>query len=166
MMGRTHSLVGGSTAFVATSAIGLPWPYVGIAVACAMATSSLPDIDQKVKFIPHRRLTHYPALQLAFFALVVFIVTIAAPGLAGLAAAIAIPMAFGCVVHSCADAMTVDRHGIALLWPISRRGFHLLPYSMRVSVGSKSRSEKVFVVVWMLVVLSYAYARFGLHISS
>jgi hypothetical protein len=62
--------------------------------------------------------------------------------------------------HSVADSMTVDKHGIALLWPISRRGYHLLPRRMRVWVGSKSRSEWTFAACWCVFVLSYVYVRY------
>jgi membrane-bound metal-dependent hydrolase YbcI (DUF457 family) len=88
------------------------------------------------------------------------------PEFAGLIVVMAASLALGCVMHSAADAMTVDKHGIQLLWPISRRGYHLLPWSMRVWVGTKSRSEKAFVAIWCGFVLIYAYAHFGSLISS
>lgn len=82
------------------------------------------------------------------------------------AASFAGAVALGCVMHSCADAMTVDPRGIALAWPFLRRGFHLMPYSWRVRVGSKSASERVFFVVWSAFVLSYVYVRFRHQIAS
>src|SRR4051812_37589724 len=141
MMGPTHALVGGSTAFVATSALGLPWEYVGVATVCSAATSSLPDDAEKWLRLPHRKTTHRPAVQIAFFGLLAVAASLAVPTFATLAVLLAAPLTLGCVMHSCADAMTVERHGIQLLWPISRRGYHLLPRFMRVWVGSKSRSE-------------------------
>jgi membrane-bound metal-dependent hydrolase YbcI (DUF457 family) len=141
-------------------------PLVGVAVIGATMASSWPDVDQRVKFLRHRTVTHYPALQLAFFALIALAGAAYAPEFAGLIAAAAAAMAFGCVMHSAADAMTVDKHGIQLLWPLSRRGYHLLPWSLRVWVGSKSRSERAFVAIWCAFVLIYAYARFGHLISS
>jgi membrane-bound metal-dependent hydrolase YbcI (DUF457 family) len=74
----------------------------------------------------------------------------------GLATAVEV----GCLTHSLADAATVDPRGIRLLWPIRRRGYHLLPRSWRVRVGTRSTSELVFSIVWSAVVLSYLYARF------
>jgi membrane-bound metal-dependent hydrolase YbcI (DUF457 family) len=138
---------------------------VATAVFAAAAGSCLPDDAERLIRGSHRRITHYPALQLAFFA---------ALGAVGahyaeydvLIVVAATSLALGCVMHSIADAMTVDRSGIRLLWPISRRGYHLLPWSWRVWVGSRSRSERLFVVIWCGFVLIYAYARFSNHISS
>jgi membrane-bound metal-dependent hydrolase YbcI (DUF457 family) len=184
MMGPTHALIGGSSAFVATTAAGLPFEYVIPASVLAFASSSLPDLDQKwplKRLVRHRTVTHYPALQLIFFAAVVAIVAVLAPDMAVMAAALAAPMLFACVMHSVADAMTIDKQGIQLLWPISRRGYHLLPWKMRIWVGSKLRSEplswrfwrgwklrseQVFVAIWVGFVLIYAYARFSSSISA
>jgi membrane-bound metal-dependent hydrolase YbcI (DUF457 family) len=135
-------------------------PLVIVSVIGAVAASPLPDVDQKIG-IPHRRVTHWPSMQIAFFAACAFAGAYLAPGFTQLIAVLTASMAFGCVMHSCADAMTVDKHGIQLLWPVSRRGYHLLPWSCRVWVGNKSASEKAFVAIWMAFVLIYAYARFG-----
>lgn len=165
MMGPTHKLVCGSTAFVATTAVGAPMLVVAASVVGAAATYDLPDIDQKIG-IPHRRLTHWPSVQIAFFAGCGLLAVRYAPEFSWLIAVMAASMAFGCVVHSLADAMTVDKDGIQLLWPFRRRGYHLLPWRLRVRVGTKSRSERWFLRVWMLLVLIYAYAHFGSLISS
>jgi membrane-bound metal-dependent hydrolase YbcI (DUF457 family) len=166
MMGPTHTVVGGSTAFVITSALGLPWGYVGIATTCAAMGSPLPDVDQKIKGLKHRTITHYPALQLGFFALVGLAATRYVDGYDEIVWLVVASLTLGCVMHSCADAMTIHPRGIRLLWPISRRGYHLLPWSMRVKVASDSRSEAAFVAIWGLFVLIYAYAHFHQLISA
>jgi hypothetical protein len=174
-MGPTHRLVGGTTGFVvstaAVPALDVP-SYVSLgvvatAVFLAAAASSAPDNLEKLLRVKHRTVTHWPALQLAVVGVLTVVVSIAS-GLPVALVVLAItgPVALGCVMHSVTDAMTVDPRGIQLLWPLSRRGYHLLPRSLRVWVGTKSRSEWAFVVVWCLVVLSYTYARFRHHITS
>jgi membrane-bound metal-dependent hydrolase YbcI (DUF457 family) len=74
-------------------------------------------------------------------------------------------VAIGCLMHSIADSMTVDPRGIALLWPLKRRGVHLLPRWARVWVGSESLSEWAFAAVWIAFVLSYVYVRFGTQLT-
>jgi membrane-bound metal-dependent hydrolase YbcI (DUF457 family) len=160
MMGPTHKLVGGSTAFVATTAAGMPMTVVVGAVICATVASPMPDHAEKVFHLRHRRLTHRPSVQLAFFAVWGLAGVVLVPQFAGLIVVMAASLTVGCVMHSVADSMTVEKDGIQLLWPLSRRGYHLLPWSLRVWVGTKSRSEKVFVVIWCAFVLIYAYARF------
>jgi membrane-bound metal-dependent hydrolase YbcI (DUF457 family) len=166
MMGPTHKLVGGSTGFMAATSVGQPLIVGVLAGLLAGMSSSLPDDLEKFLKVQHRTITHYPSVQLA-----------ALGSLAGLIIAVsAIPdvvvlaflgiVAIGCVMHSFADAMTVDPRGIALLWPIRRRGYHLLPRWARVWVGTKSRSEWAFVIVWSTIVLSYLYARYRHHISA
>lgn len=160
MTGPTHRLIGASSGFIAASVAGLS---IGVCVAAggvAGATSSLPDQLEKRIRARHRRLTHYPLLQIAFFAVV-------AAAIIHFAAAPVVPLeviagaaAFGCVMHSVADSMTVEQHGIALLWPISHRGYHLMPRPLRVWVGSKSRSEWVFAACWCAFVLCYVYVRY------
>jgi hypothetical protein len=174
-MGPTHRLVGGTTGFVVSTAVvpALDAPsYVSLgvvaaAVLLAAGASSVPDDLERLLRAKHRTVTHWPALQLAVVGVLTVVVSIAS-GLpvALVASAITGPVALGCVMHSVADAMTVDPRGIQLLWPLSRRGYHLLPRSLRVWVGTKSRSEWAFVAVWCLVVLSYTYARFRHHITS
>lgn len=166
MMSPTHHLVGGSTAFVATTALNAPTLVVAVAVAGATAASSLPDVDQRIKLLPHRGLTHYPILQIAFFAALGALAAAWAPEFRSIIVVLAMSMALGCVMHSVADAMTIERNGIRLLWPLSRRGYHLMPWSLRTRVGSESRSERVFVAVWVLAVLIYAYAHFGPQINA
>jgi len=161
MMRQTHSIVGGTTAFVVTTAVGLPMEVVAISIIGATVGSSLPDNVEKPLHLPHRKVSHWPAVQLAFFAAVAAMIVSQAPNYAVMIWIAAASIAFGCVMHSIADAMTVEKHGIQLLWPIKRRGYHLLPWSMRVWVGSKSRSEKVFVAIWVVFVLIYTYAHFG-----
>lgn len=163
MMAPTHKIVGGTTAFVVTTAVGLPVEFVVASSVGAAMGSSLPDDVEKLLHIrPHRQnLTHYPFAQLVFFALIAVAGAVYAPAFASLIAFACVSLAFACVMHSVADSLTVEKGGIRLLWPISRRGYHLMPWSMRIWVGSKSRSEKVFVVVWLLAVLIYTYAHFG-----
>lgn len=132
----------------------------------ATAASKLPDIDQKIKWLRHRKETHRPLLQIAFFALLAALAISWAPEFRDLIILFAASMVFGCVMHSVADSMTVQKDGIELLWPLVRRGFHLAPWSLRVWVGRKSTSERVFCAIWLGFVLIYAYARFGHLISS
>ena len=167
MMGTTHRLVGGSTALVVSTAIGLPMP-VDVAVAgVAAASSSIPDDLEKLLHLRHRRLTHYPLLQLAVISVLTAAVLEFVPAApVGVVLAGAAAVALGCVVHSLADAMTVDPRGMALLWPFSRRGYHLLPHALRVRVDSKSASEWVFAALWTGIVLSYLYVRYRHNIST
>lgn len=139
---------------------------VAASVVGAAATFDLPDRAEKILHVPHRRLTHWPSVQIGFFVACGLLATHYAPEFSWPIAVLAAAMALGCVVHSLADAMTVDKDGIQLAWPFSRRGYHLLPRSARVRVGTKSRSERVFRATWMLFVLIYAYAHFGSLISS
>lgn len=161
MMERTHGLVSGTSAFVATTAVGAPLVVVAASVVGATATKSWPDRAEKILHCQHRRLTHRPFVQICFFAAWGLLAVHYLPQFAVLIAVVASSMAFGCVMHSVADGMTVERNGIEFLWPISRRGYHLLPRFMRVWVGSKSRSERTFVAIWTGFVLIYAYAQFG-----
>jgi membrane-bound metal-dependent hydrolase YbcI (DUF457 family) len=177
MMARTHRLVSGSTAFVATTAVGVPIGVCGVAAGVATLAASWPDdaegllnapqhrfrprrLFKHFPVVSHRHLTHYPSLQVAFFAVVAAaIISFAAAPVDSLEV-IAGAAAFGCVMHSVADSMTVEQHGIALLWPFSRRGVHLMPRPLRVWVGAKSRSEWVFVACWCAFVLCYLYVRY------
>jgi membrane-bound metal-dependent hydrolase YbcI (DUF457 family) len=135
---------------------------VVVAVSFIAAMSSpAPDRFEKLLKLKHRRLTHYPASQLTFIALLTYAAAMIMRPEPWPALVMGAGLAIGCVMHSIADAMTVDKHGIALLWPVSQRGYHLLPWSLRVWVGRKSVSEKVFCIVWLGFVLIYAYARFG-----
>jgi membrane-bound metal-dependent hydrolase YbcI (DUF457 family) len=168
MTGRTHRLVSGSTAWVGVVAVGAP-AYLALgAAAVASLTASLPDVDQKVGWLPHRGPTHWPLVQLLVFALPVAAVAYWSPvrDLVVIAAALAAAGWLGCFVHSCADAMTVQPSGIQLLWPLSRRGYHLLPRSMRIRVGRDSRSEAVFFVVCSAIVLCFTYAHFRYLIAA
>lgn len=166
MMGPTHRLVGGTTGLVASSAAGLPIPAVVAVALIAGASSSLPDDLEKLLHLPHRRTTHYPILQLAAicglayvglrFAAVPLLLVVGVTG----------PIALGCLMHSIVDSMTVDPRGVALFWPIYRRGVHLLPRWARIWVASDSRSEWAFCVVWVSIVLCYTYVQFGHLIRS
>lgn len=166
MMAKTHRLVSGSTAFVATTAVGVPIYVCGAAAGVAALAASWPDDVEKMLHLRHRRESHYPSLQIGFFfvvaaAIIHFAAAPVVPLEVGAGAAV-----LGCVMHSVADSMTVEQHGIALLWPISRRGYHLLPRPMRVWVGSRSCSEWVFVACWCAFVLCYAYVRYRHYIPS
>jgi membrane-bound metal-dependent hydrolase YbcI (DUF457 family) len=152
MMNRTHRFCGGTAAFIATTAVGLPIPVVMAAIGGSVAGSSLPDDAEKLLHVDHRKLTHRPSIAYAAIAYL--------PAYSVYIAILAAALAFGCVMHSLLDAMTVEKHGIQLLWPFSKRGFHLLPWSWRVWVGSKSPSERLFVAIWCAFVLIYSYARF------
>jgi membrane-bound metal-dependent hydrolase YbcI (DUF457 family) len=160
MMGPTHKLVCGSAAFVATTALGLPAVVVAASVVGSASTYDLPDIDQKIG-LPHRKITHWPSVQIAFFAACgLLLAHYYPPKFDWPIAILAASMAFGCVMHSIADSMTIARGGIQLLWPFRLRGYHLAPRRWRVEVGSKSRSERRFIAIWCGFVLIYAYARF------
>jgi membrane-bound metal-dependent hydrolase YbcI (DUF457 family) len=168
--GRTHKIVGGSVGLVASTTVLAPTAFsivVGVGVAgVAAASSSLPDSLEKLLRVKHRTVTHWPSLQLAIIGAITWTALHygSAPPL--LAIPVAIGVAIGCLAHSLADAMTIDPRGIALLWPIRRRGYHIVPRSWRVRVDSKSTSEKVFVALWCAFVLIYAYERFGYLITS
>jgi membrane-bound metal-dependent hydrolase YbcI (DUF457 family) len=116
MMGPTHKLVGGSTAFVATTAAGMPMTVVVGAVICATVASPMPDHAEKVFHLRHRRLTHRPSVQLAFFAVWGLAGVVLVPQFAGLIVVMAASLTVGCVMHSVADSMTVEKDGIQLLW--------------------------------------------------
>jgi hypothetical protein len=172
-MEKTHWLVGGSTGFVAGVATGFPLTISAAVAATAAVSSSIPDRLEgppawmihnhkwlSVFRLPHRKVTHWPALQ-------VFVIGLITAGIISFSNApndmvliFACGVAVGCLMHSIADAMTIHPSGIQLLWPISRRGYHLLPRALRVKVGTKSRSEWAFAVIWCLVVLSFTYAHF------
>lgn len=150
-------------------------PIVIASVAVATAASSLPDdLERGIKLgrrrvlkLDHRRVTHRPFVQaLAAAALFYGLVSFCGPEYTAYAAVVAGSLLFGCLMHSVADGMTVHPDGVQYFWPLSRRGYHLLPRFMRVWVGSRSRSERLFVVVWVLGVLIYAYARFSPDIPS
>jgi hypothetical protein len=160
MTGRTHRIIGTSSGFVAASAVGLPIVICVAVGGVAGATSSLPDQAEHWMRSSHRRLTHYPLLQIGLFASIAAAAISFSAAREGLVLVFIGAAALGCVMHSVADSMTVDKHGIALLWPISRRGYHLLPRRMRVWVGSKSRSEWTFAACWCVFVLSYVYVRY------
>lgn len=163
MMGPTHRLVGGTTGLVASSAAGLPVP-VDLAVALiAGASSSIPDDLEKLLHLPHRRLTHYPVIQMAAIGILFggLALLLKPPMSSLIVVGLAGSVALGCVMHSVVDSMTVDPRGIALFWPIKRRGVHLMPRSLRVWVASDSRSEMAFCVVWVSIVLCYLYVQFG-----
>lgn len=165
MMYETHKLVSGTSAFMATTAVYLPPHVVIVSMAGAVSTTVLPDRAEKMLGIEHRR-WHLPALYLAIFGGLYVLATHYVVDTSGIIAVVLASMAFGCVMHMVADAMTVEKRGIKLLWPISRRGYHLLPWKFRVWVGSKSRSERLFAVVWCGFVLIYIYARFKHLISA
>lgn len=166
MIGKTHQVFNISAAFVVLTAAGAPLVVAGAVSGAAGVSASWPDDVEKPLHLPHRGPSHWPSVQAAVFSLPVIAcaawLSVATIYVAALAAAVW----FGCVLHSCADAMTVERGGIKLLWPVSRRGFHLLPRFMRTRVGRDSRSEKVFVVAWCTFVLSYIYVRYHEQIAS
>jgi membrane-bound metal-dependent hydrolase YbcI (DUF457 family) len=166
MVARTHRLVGGTTGFIAANVAGLPIPGDLMVAVVAGASSSIPDDLEKLLHLKHRRITHYPSIQLAVTGALAYLAVYFHAAPVGICLAVTAAVALACLMHSCADAMTIDPRGIALLWPISRRGFHLLPHSLRVRVDSKSTSEKVFFVVWSAIVLSFLYARFRHQISA
>jgi membrane-bound metal-dependent hydrolase YbcI (DUF457 family) len=162
MMAATHRLVSGSTALVLTSVVGLP-----VAVAAppppggvAALSASWPDDVEKPLRLPHRGPSHWPSVQAVVLALPVLAASVWLPVATAVVAALAAAAWLGCVAHSCADAMTVHPSGIKLLWPLRLRGYHLLPWRWRVRVGSRSRSEWIFFVVWSGIVLCYLYARY------
>lgn len=170
MTGRTHKIVGGSVGLVASTTVLSP-TTISVAISLgvsgvAYASSSLPDSLEKLLRVKHRTVTHWPLLQLAAIGVPAWAALNfgSAPSL--LIVSTAVGMAIGCLAHSLADAMTIDPRGIALLWPIRRRGYHIVPRSWRVRVDSKSTSERVFVALWCSFVLIYVYARFGYLITS
>lgn len=167
-MAKTHRLVGGSTAFVAGVSVGFPLVVVaGVSVLAAAASTSPDDVERPVKIkrltiwpgLPHRQITHYPVVQLSIVAVLALVMLSASPLDPVVVLYLTGALAVAWVMHSVADAMTIDRRGIALLWPIRRRGYHLLPRRLRARVGSSSLSEVVFCVVWTTFVLCFTYAR-------
>ena len=173
MMARTHRLVGGSTALVAGIGLGMPAVAVaGVSALAFIASTSPDDAERPIKIgperkqltlwpgLPHRKITHYPIVQIAVVASLALILISLSPLPADLVLYGAGALAVAWVMHSVADSMTVDKRGIALGWPISRRGYHLAPRGLRASVGSSSPSEIVFGIVWVAFVLCFLYARF------
>jgi membrane-bound metal-dependent hydrolase YbcI (DUF457 family) len=151
---------------VASTAAGAPLSACVAITLTAAVTSSLPDSLEKIVKAKHRTITHWPALQVAVIGGLTYLATLISGANPSVVMAIGVGVAIGCLMHSCADAMTVDPRGIALLWPISRRGYHLTPRWARVLVGTKSRSEWAFALVWIVFVLSYTYARYRHFISA
>jgi membrane-bound metal-dependent hydrolase YbcI (DUF457 family) len=168
MTGRTHRLASGSAAWVGVVAAGAPAYLAAGAAVVASLTASLPDDVEKPLHLPHRSVSHWPLVQLLVFALPVAAAAYWSPVREAVLAVAALAAAgwLGCLFHSCADAMTVQASGIKLLWPISRRGYHLLPRRMRVRVGRDSRSEAVFFVVCSVIVLCFTYAHFRYLIAT
>jgi membrane-bound metal-dependent hydrolase YbcI (DUF457 family) len=155
-------LVGGTSGFVISTAADASMPVVLAVSILAFFSSPAPDRLEKTFIkLKHRRVTHRPAVQLSSIALLTYAMAMIMRPYPEPALVVGAGLAVGCLMHSLADAMTVDKHGIQLLWPFSQRGYHLLPWSLRVWVGSKSISERVFCAVWLGFVLIYAYARFG-----
>jgi len=146
---------------MALATAGLPLTFVTGASAVAAMSSPSPDRIEKIFHLEHRKITHRPAIQLAVIVAITYALAILMRPEPWPALMIGAGLAFGCVMHSVADAMTVEKDGIELAWPISRRGYHLLPWGMRVWVGRKSTSERVFVAVWVAFVLIFVYARYG-----
>lgn len=169
MMAPRHRIIGGTTGFVVSTAVLSP-DLVSVAIGLgagvvAAAFSTLPDDAEKWLRLRHRKITHRPINQLlaAGVPAGAAIYFGSAPMLTLILAGC---VATGLLMHSVADGMTVAPGGIQYLWPISRRGYHLLPRSCRVWVGTNSWSEHVFAFIWCLFVLIYAYARFGHLIPS
>jgi hypothetical protein len=161
MMSRTHKICGGTAAFVATTAVGMPPILVASAVGWTYAGSSLPDDAEKViPFVKHRGLTHIPSVQVAFFAALAYAASRYEPAFTALFVVTAASLAFGCIIHSVVDGMTIAPGGIQYLWPIRRRGYRLMRHRLRVRVGANSRSERRFLLIWWAFVLIYSYARF------
>lgn len=161
MMGPTHRLVGGTTGLVAATAVGLPIAADAAFALVAGASSSLPDDLERLLHLSHRRLTHYPVLQLVFIGALTYVALRFSTAPAVIVVGVGGAIELGCLMHSVVDSMTVDPRGIALFWPIKRRGVHLMPHSLRVWVDSDSRSETTFCVVWVSIVLCYLYVQFG-----
>lgn len=159
-MGHTHAVIG----MIAGMSIGMamrlglnPTLVLG-SVACCAALA--PDIDHpQGKFrrklgivgritlfwLSHRGITHtLPALAVVTLAACHFV-----PG------ALALALVVGYSSHLLADLVTVQ--GLPILWPLSGRSFHLLPYPFRLRTGS--RTEWMFAIVmagvemWMIDVL-------------
>jgi len=158
-MAKTHRLVSASTAFVVPCVAGAPVVLAAAAGTVAALTASLPDQVEKPLRLPHRTVSHYPLVQLGVFSLPVLAAWHWMAAAVVLVGPIAASAWFSCLMHSVADAMTVDPRGVRLLWPL-KRGFHVLPRRMRVRVSSKSTSEWVFFVVWSALVVCFIYARF------
>src|SRR4051812_38994354 len=98
MTGRTHRLVSGSAAWVGVVAVGAPAYLAAGAAVVASLTASLPDVDQKVGWLPHRGPTHWPLVQLLVFAVPVAAVAYWSPvrELVVAMAALAAAAWFGC----------------------------------------------------------------------
>lgn len=166
MTGKTHRLVNGSGAFVVLTAAGLSTPVAAAGAGVAALAASWPDDVEDPLHLSHRGPSHRPVLQGAVLALPVVASAVWLPVVLLYVAALAAAAWLGCVLHSCADAMTVEKHGIQLLWPLSTRGYHLAPRFCRVRVGRNSRSEYAFVLAWCAFVLSYLYVRYHDQIAA
>lgn len=147
---------------MALASAGLPLTFVVGSSVIATISSPAPDRIEKVFGLQHRRITHRPFVQLTVIAALTYAAAmLMRPDPPIFAVVVGVGLAFGCVMHSVADAMTVESYGIELLWPISRRGYHLLPWSLRVWADGDAPSQKVFVAVWLAFVLIYVYERYG-----
>ena len=147
-MGRTHVLIGASTAFVAAELVhARPVEQVAV-VGCAIATSKLPDVDRGPilrHYLRHRGPTHRFAVAWVV-AVVAAIAGCAVAGLAvGLAAAAGAFTGYG--MHLIADRMTIS--GIpGTVCP------HLLPYGWRFRTGGFA--ERLFACVVLAGLVFYA----------
>jgi membrane-bound metal-dependent hydrolase YbcI (DUF457 family) len=154
MMGRTHQLIGATTAYTITAiADTRPIPTITTVLA-AIAASRLPDTDLWLPGIRHRGPTHWIVTGIVVTTFVLFVAALFLPASAGY---IAGGFAIGYGMHIVADACTLA--GVPALAPFTGRDIHLLPTGMRVRTGGMFEGL-VFALVALtgFVVLAIAYA--------
>lgn len=138
MTGKTHMILGATTAALLARATGQPESTMLLMSAVGAVAALIPDVDMLVRkinlgwvvrwlpVIGHRGITHSG---LAIVAVLVVAVLINHP--------LAWGSAVGYLSHLVADAMTV--RGVPLLYP-HRRQYHALPKILTITTGSMFES--------------------------
>lgn len=148
MNGPTHELTGVTVALAAGEAAGLPLAQRAAITAAAFASSRWPDVDQRIRFIPHRGPTHTLIACALVARLAGVLVALVAPEWAPFVAA---GVAVGYGAHLFADALNLVP--VPILWPL--RGVRLLPYGFRIEVGSAA--ESFYAALMGVALLGVAY---------
>ena len=161
MRGRTHLLIAGSAALVASTAMHLSTTAAVAAVTAACVGGLLPDIDHKNSTISkemkvtsfvarsvssHRGLFHAPLLWCILGAILYF----ALPEPYCLLVA---PVMLGVASHLLLDILNPT--GIPLLWPITKKKMRLA----RVRTGGKLDKAIGFVAPILAIAISFFLVR-------
>lgn len=165
MMGKTHDVVGVTTAVAVGYVAGIGLPATGVLAVAALAGSRLPD-DLEGGILPHRGVTH----RIWFVALIAGVVWLAitllwawlqpqigelgtslgqfAPVLAVL---IAGGIAVGYAMHLVADMCTIHGLDVGHKKNGKPRRVHLLPEPLRIRTGSLTERmlRRLIYVAWV-----------------